>query len=70
MTDLIQDLFNASIQDQIANNCERPIWLSVELFYELQEFRMIRFEDSGPFYLGHPLRVISEMNQDFKFANA
>jgi hypothetical protein len=70
MTDPIRDLFDASIQDRIANNRERPIWLSPELFYELQEVGMIRFEDSGAFYLGHSLRVIPEMSQDYKFANA
>ena len=70
MTDSIRDLFNASIQDRIATNQERPIWLCPELFFELLEVGMIRFEDLGPFYMGHSLRVIPEMNQDFKFANA
>ena len=70
MTNTICDLFNASIQDRIANKRERPIWLSPELYYELVEVGIIRFEQSGPFYMGHSLRVISEMSQDFKFANA
>ena len=63
------DLINAFQLDCIKND-GKPVWISPEFYYDLQEIGWITFDaNSEPQTMGHQVRVITELPVEYKFAD-
>ena len=64
------DLIREFMQECVKHG-QQPVWVSPDLYYDLAEVGMIAFtEENHPVFMGHELRVVTEMPVEYKFASA
>ena len=64
--DLIQEF-----QRECVKHGQQPVWVTPDLYYDLLELGMITYvADDQAMFMGHQLRVVTEMPVEYKFVGA
>ena len=58
-------------QQECVKHGQQPVWVTPDLYYDLLELGMITFiADDQTMFMGHQLRVVTEMSVEYKFVPA